>query len=113
MAEAAEAGLEAVLIEDEVEDEGKISDNNEDLNNNLDQEIDKKVSTIKEMLKGTISNERADIDENDPEEGGNGEASEEENKVAIVPLMMVGIEILYYYSTDIIFCTFLLSHSVV
>lgn len=83
--------------EDEVEDEGKISDHKEDLNNNLDKdlEIDKKVSTIKEMLKETIGNEREVFDETSPEEGRNDEVVEEENKAAIVPLMMVGIETFY------------------
>ena len=93
-----------IVFSDEEEDgeEGKISDNNENLNNSLDQEskdleIEKKVSTIKEMLKGTIGNDIAGMDENNAEEV---EVLEEENKVAIVPLMMVGIEILmkYYFA---------------
>ena len=98
---------------EEDEDGGKLSDNNEDLNNNLDTdskdlERDKKMSTIKEMLKGTF--DKAVIDETNLEEVRNVEVSEEDNKGAIVPLMMVGIEISFFFLIYLLFCTFLLSH---
>ena len=85
-----------VFSDEEEEEEEEICEQNEDLNNNLDKdtkdlEIDKKVSTIKEMLKGTIDNEGTVLDETNPEEGSNDEVSEEDNKAAIVPLMMVRI----------------------
>ena len=99
--------------EDEDENEGKISDNNEDLNNNFDKdlELEEKVSTIKEMLKETIGDDRAVADESSPEEGRNVDVLEEDNKGTIVPLMMVGIEILP--PTYLFFYFFSLSHSVV
>ena len=91
-----------IVFSDEEEEEEEICEQNEDLNNNLDKdtrdlEIDKKVSTIKEMLKGTLDNEGTVLDETNPEEGTNDEVIEEDNKAAIVPLMMVGVKMLPIY----------------